>query len=248
MTASSRRSSSIGDPSGTPRTSMPRSAGAGAVRVTRRCDPGRRPSSRVSSTSGALRSRRTGDSLPSSGKQTTALLPARPRTGRVSMRNRQTAYRFQSAGAKTPGEPVSPDVSPSLAPSLALPLAPPLSLSLSIRAVPAGGLSVRLLLAQPGGEVRQHTGRDERRDVATERCDLLDEARGEEGVLRTGRHEDRLDSREVGVHLCHLQLVVEVAHGPQSLDDRVYVASLAEVRQQPVEPVDADVVEARAYL
>ena len=45
---------------------MPRSAGAGAVKVFRRCDPGRRPSSRVSSTSGALGSRRT-ISLPDRG-------------------------------------------------------------------------------------------------------------------------------------------------------------------------------------
>src|SRR4051794_21092873 len=53
-------SNSTGEPSGTRRTSIPRSAGAGASRETRRSDPGRRPSSRVSSTSGALGSRRTG--------------------------------------------------------------------------------------------------------------------------------------------------------------------------------------------
>src|SRR5687767_6378499 len=57
MTASSRRSSSTGDPSGTERTSMPSCAGAGTVSSTSRWDPGRRPSSRVSSTSGALGSR-----------------------------------------------------------------------------------------------------------------------------------------------------------------------------------------------
>src|SRR5688572_21147199 len=57
MTASRRRSSSTGDPSGTERTSMPSCAGAGTVSSTSRWDPGRRPSSRVSSTSGALGSR-----------------------------------------------------------------------------------------------------------------------------------------------------------------------------------------------
>src|SRR6478735_6187569 len=57
MTASSRRSSSTGDPSGTARTSMPSSAGAGTESSSSRWDPGRRPSSRVSSTSGAFGSR-----------------------------------------------------------------------------------------------------------------------------------------------------------------------------------------------
>ena len=67
MTASSRRSSSTGEPSGTRRTSMPRSAGAGTDRDTSRWDPGRRPSSRVSSTSGALGSRLFRGSLPVPG-------------------------------------------------------------------------------------------------------------------------------------------------------------------------------------
>src|SRR5690606_22081689 len=54
----SRRSdSSTGDPSGTLSTSMPSSAGAGTEWSISRWDPGRRPSSRVSSTSGALGSR-----------------------------------------------------------------------------------------------------------------------------------------------------------------------------------------------
>ena len=51
-TDSSRRSSSSADPSVTPRTSTPRWAGAGTDRESVRIDPGRRPSSRVSSTSG----------------------------------------------------------------------------------------------------------------------------------------------------------------------------------------------------
>src|ERR1044072_2579974 len=58
MTDSRRRSSSTVAPSRTPMTSMPRSLGAATERETRFSAPGRRPSSRVSNTSGARWSRR----------------------------------------------------------------------------------------------------------------------------------------------------------------------------------------------
>src|SRR4051812_4291785 len=64
MTASSRSSMSTLLPSGTLKISMPSSAGASAENDTSRWDPGRRPSSRVSSTSGALGSRLRKISLP----------------------------------------------------------------------------------------------------------------------------------------------------------------------------------------
>src|SRR3954454_5263313 len=53
MTDSSRRSSSTGEPAGTRTSSRPQSPGASIVRWTARIVPGRRPSSRVSSTRGA---------------------------------------------------------------------------------------------------------------------------------------------------------------------------------------------------
>src|SRR3982750_561264 len=71
---------------------MPRSAGAGTVRNPSRWDPGRRPSSRVSSTSGALGSSLLRGSLP----------------------GRDTADRFVSypgrSGAQNPRAPGAPRV------------------------------------------------------------------------------------------------------------------------------------------
>src|SRR4051812_33550908 len=58
MTDSRRSSSSTSLPAGTPATAVPRCSGAGTVFVTDRMDPGRRPSSRVSITSGCRGSRR----------------------------------------------------------------------------------------------------------------------------------------------------------------------------------------------
>src|SRR5689334_8952873 len=135
MTASSRRSSSTGEPSGTRRTSMPSSAGAGTVSSTSRWDPGRRPSSRVSSTSGALGSSVLSGLLPS---------PSLVRT--VGHRNER------------------PDQAAKHGSTLAEPL--------------------------PHGLVDEV--RHERRHVAPEGSDLLDQARGEEGVLRAGGDEDGL--------------------------------------------------------
>ena len=53
---------------------------------------------------------------------------------------------------------------------------------------------------------------------------------------------------QAGVHLGHLQLVVEVADRAQSLDDRVDVVRAAEVGEQPGEAGDPDVGVRRAGL
>src|SRR5690606_14773679 len=79
MTASRRSESSTGDPSGTLSTSMPSSAGASTERVTCRWDPGRRPSSRVSSTSGALGSRLVTDPLRRRHNRTSGVYRCRRR-------------------------------------------------------------------------------------------------------------------------------------------------------------------------
>ena len=50
------------------------------------------------------------------------------------------------------------------------------------------------------------------------------------------------------VHLRHLQLVVEVGDGPQALHDRVGAVLAGEVDEQPLEELDADVVEVRGRL
>src|SRR5207248_9171963 len=57
MTASRRNSSEIGNPGGTNAKPTASASGAGADNVSRRIEPGRRPSSRVSITSGARASR-----------------------------------------------------------------------------------------------------------------------------------------------------------------------------------------------
>ena len=210
MTASSRRSKSTGEPSGTPRTSMPRSAGAGTVRVVSRWDPGRRPSSRVSSTSGALGSRCGMFTSPCPG--TTNL------------------WKFtQAAGLSAKRRIVAPS-------RWAIP-------RLTALTAPCRGVARRGAGQPLADESRAQTG-----DVTAEGGDLLDQAGGEERPLRGGRHEDRLDLGERGVHLRHLQLVVEVADRAEALHDRDDVALLAERGQQAAEGVDRDVGEALARL
>ncbi len=49
------------------------------------------------------------------------------------------------------------------------------------------------------------------------RRDLPHEPRGDERVRRARRKEQRLDPRQLVVHLGHLQLVLEVGHGAQAL-------------------------------
>src|SRR6478672_6162929 len=80
-TDSSRRSSSTGDPAGTPSTSTPRWAGAGTDRESERIDPGRRPSSRVSSTRGDRGSRRVVALLLSSGMLMRDVVDSAPWSG-----------------------------------------------------------------------------------------------------------------------------------------------------------------------
>src|SRR3954468_21983470 len=87
----------------------------------------------------------------------------------------------------------------------------------------------------------EHRWGDEPRDVPAPRGHLFDEARREETVERVGRHEQRLDTGQRVVHLPHLELVVEVADGAETFDDRLDAAFLAEVDEQAVEAVDDDV-------
>ena len=112
----------------------------------------------------------------------------------------------------------------------------------------AGGGSALAALGQPGGQPLEHEPGDQAGHVAAEGRDLLDQRGREEGPLGAGGHEDRLDGRQRGVHLGHLELVVEVADRAQALDDRVHVVGQAEVGEQAGEAVDADVVPARAGL
>lgn len=85
-------------------------------------------------------------------------------------------------------------------------------------------------------------------DVSAPGRDLLDQGGGQEAVGGIGRHEERLDAGEAVVHLGHLELVVEVADGPQALHDRRDVALLAEVDQEAVEGLHLDVAEVRGDL
>src|ERR1700712_2928624 len=68
----------------------------------------------------------------------------------------------------------------------------------------------RVELRPPLGEAEGDLGRDHARHVAAEARHLAHQAGGEEGVLRAGGDEERVDARELLVHLGHLQLVVEV--------------------------------------
>src|SRR5680860_1109982 len=80
-------------------------------------------------------------------------------------------------------------------------------------------------------------------DVATEPGDLLHERGGEVGVYGAGGEEEGLDVADAVVHLRHLQLVLEVADGAQSLDDDANVVSATEVHQQPGEGLHGDVAQ-----
>src|SRR6185369_5135780 len=82
---------------------------------------------------------------------------------------------------------------------------------------------------------------DQARDVAAVLGDLLDQAGGQERVLRVRAHEQRLDASQPGVHLRHLQLIVEVADRAQAFDDRLDAVGPAEVDQQPMRRLDDDV-------
>ena len=66
--------------------------------------------------------------------------------------------------------------------------------------------------------------------------------------MRAGREEERVDAGEALVHLRHLQLVVEVGDGAQTLDDRVGAVLTGEVDEETLEELDADVGEVRGAL
>src|SRR3954469_5627817 len=87
--------------------------------------------------------------------------------------------------------------------------------------------------------------RDEAVDVAAERGELLHSAGAEETVLRAGHQVERVDVRGLHpVELTHLQLVLEVRDGAQSLDDRPGPDRLGEIHHQDAEGLRTDVREA----
>ena len=78
----------------------------------------------------------------------------------------------------------------------------------------------RRVIRRTSPRAGRHRLGHEGRDVAAVAGDLAKQARGDERMGRAGRDEQRLDARELTVHLGHLQLVLEVRHRPQALDDR----------------------------
>src|SRR5262245_10799060 len=98
-------------------------------------------------------------------------------------------------------------------------------------------MSTRTSMALPVSSARQRFLQspcnrlwDKIGDVAAERGDLLDSARGEKTVLRRRHQVDRLDvRRQLTVELIHLQLVLEVGDRAQSFDDRLGPALACEL-------------------
>src|SRR5580700_499552 len=86
------------------------------------------------------------------------------------------------------------------------------------------GPALRLCPAIPGIETLSHARANEMRDVASERADLLHEARGDE-LEPVGSHQKhRLDVRiEPGIHPRHLEFVFEIRHGAQATQDHAGV-------------------------
>src|SRR5260370_30561458 len=100
-------------------------------------------------------------------------------------------------------------------------------------------LSLRSLFSGAGEAVEDAGGdarADEMRDVAAERADLLDKARGDE-LVAVGRHQEHgLDARvEPGVHPGHLELVFEIPDGAQPANDDAGADRLGEMHQERVE-------------
>src|SRR4030095_1035292 len=82
-------------------------------------------------------------------------------------------------------------------------------------------------------QARRDPRAHEMRDVAAERADLLDEARGDELEAVGGHQEHGLDPRiEPGVHAGHLELVFEIRHRTQPADDDAGFDRLGEAHQQ----------------
>ena len=74
-------------------------------------------------------------------------------------------------------------------------------------------------LGDPTPDSLGDPGWQEGRDVPTEARNLTNQCRGHVGPLRRGRHEDGVDAGQLSVHLCHLQLIVEVRDESQTFDD-----------------------------
>src|ERR1700731_2500731 len=90
---------------------------------------------------------------------------------------------------------------------------------MSRRTLPSVGSATAAAFRLPAVEAVEKAHRDPRademRDVAAERADLLDEARGDELKAVGGHQEHGLDPRvEPGIHAGHLELVFEIGHGP----------------------------------
>jgi len=91
----------------------------------------------------------------------------------------------------------------------------------------------------------EHRRRDEAPDVAAEAEDFFDQARGDEGVLDGGEHEDGLDfGAELAVHERHLQFVFVVGDGADAADDDFGVQAAHEVDEEAVEGVHFDAGDA----
>src|SRR5215204_1190530 len=85
-------------------------------------------------------------------------------------------------------------------------------------------------------------GREEGSDGPTEAGNLTNQRRRHVRPLRRGRHEDGVDPSQLSVHLCHLQLIVEVRNESQTFDDGPDAVDRAEINKQPVEECDGDVI------
>src|SRR3954452_5277590 len=102
--------------------------------------------------------------------------------------------------------------------------------------------------AGPLEESLEDVGRNERGHVPAPFRYFLHQARGEEAVFRVSRHEQRVDPREAAIHLRHLELVVEVADGPETFDDHRNAVGAAVVDHEALEAGDADVLVLRGDL
>src|SRR5437870_12667969 len=95
-----------------------------------------------------------------------------------------------------------------------------------------GGAAARLdaAVGETGGEAQGDARADKMRDIAAERADLLDEARGDELEAVGGHQKDGLDvGVEPGVHAGHLELILEIGNGAQPANDYAGPDRLGEV-------------------
>ena len=80
-------------------------------------------------------------------------------------------------------------------------------------------------------------------DVRAETHHVLDQGGGKVRPLRARRDEERLEARHLVVHLCHLQLVVEVRYRAKAFHDDADLASGRIVHEQARERVHLGVLE-----